>query len=89
MGVYLRGNKDLELKTVDDVARQGSRETNKTVAMLASQIEVKNRFLYDLEVKFNETALKMSRLEEDKKKLHDSYNEGELTLPRNFFYNVL
>jgi hypothetical protein len=85
VGVYLRGNKDLELRTVDDVSRQGSRETNKTVAMLASQIEAKNRFLFDLEVKFNETALQMARLEEDKKRLHDSYNEGKLTIPRFLF----
>lgn len=84
MGVYLRGKQELELRTVDDVARLGSRETNKTVAMLASQIEAKNRFLYDLEVKFNETALQMARLEEDKKRLHDSYNEGKLRKPRFF-----
>lgn len=60
------------------MAKQGSKETIKTVAMLASQIEAKNRYLYDLEVKFNETALQMALLEEDKKRLHDSYNEGKL-----------
>ncbi|KAJ1691373.1 hypothetical protein LUZ63_015528 [Rhynchospora breviuscula] len=75
VGVYLRGKQELELRTVDDVARLGSRETNKTVAMLASQIEVKNRFLHNWEVKFNETKLQMERLQEDKKRLHDSYNQ--------------
>ncbi|XP_078178386.1 factor of DNA methylation 2-like isoform X2 [Carex rostrata] len=82
VGNYLRGKQELELRTVDDVAKQGSKETIKTVAMLASQIEAKNRFLYDLEVKFNETALQMALLEEDKKRLHDSYNEEMRSLQR-------
>ncbi|KAJ3686743.1 hypothetical protein LUZ61_015907 [Rhynchospora tenuis] len=82
VGVYLRGKQELELRTIDDVARLGSRETNKTVAMLASQIEAKNRFLHNMEVKYNETELHMTRLEEDKKRLLDSYNEKMRTLQK-------
>ncbi|XP_020086477.1 factor of DNA methylation 1-like [Ananas comosus] len=77
---YLKQNGDL--KTVSDVAKAESKETGKIVAILASQIEIKNKCLQELETRYNVTALSMSRLEADKKKLHDAYNEEMRNLQR-------
>ncbi|XP_072979178.1 factor of DNA methylation 1-like [Typha angustifolia] len=80
LGKYLRKNGDL--RTVSDVAKDESKETGKIVAILTNQIEVKNKYLQDLEMRYNLTALSKSRLEEDKRKLHDAYNEEMRNLQR-------
>ncbi|KAJ3693695.1 hypothetical protein LUZ60_009175 [Juncus effusus] len=80
VGNYMREKG--KLRTIDDVMKQGSLETSKAVSILAGQIELKNRILLDMETKCNTTALALQRLEEDKKKLHDSYNEEMRNLQR-------
>ncbi|KAG1371276.1 putative Factor of DNA methylation 1 [Cocos nucifera] len=68
-----------ELRTISDVTKEESKETGKIVAILANQIEVKNKYLQDLEFRYNVTALSLNRIMEEKDKLHQAYNEGMST----------
>jgi hypothetical protein len=76
VGRFLR--KHTILKTIDEVSKTELEKSGEMVARLASQIEEKNRYLQDLETKKNATELSISRLEEDNRKLHEAYNEGNL-----------
>nr|XP_029120682.1 protein INVOLVED IN DE NOVO 2 isoform X2 [Elaeis guineensis]XP_029120683.1 protein INVOLVED IN DE NOVO 2 isoform X2 [Elaeis guineensis] len=73
IGDHLRKNGDL--KTVNDLTTEETRKTDKLVANLASQIEVKNKHLQELECKYNETTLSLDRMMEDRDKLLRAYNE--------------
>ncbi|MQM06123.1 hypothetical protein Taro_038945 [Colocasia esculenta] len=73
VGEHLKRNGDL--KTVTDVTKEQSRKNDKLVANLASQIDVKNKHLQELECKYNETALSLDKLMEENDKLHQTYNE--------------
>ncbi|XP_006655910.2 factor of DNA methylation 1-like [Oryza brachyantha] len=80
VGRYLR--KHTNLTTIDEVSKSESEKSGKMVAILATQIEAKNRYLQDLETKKNATELSISRLEEDNRKLHEAYNEEMRNLHR-------
>nr|XP_010910789.3 factor of DNA methylation 1 [Elaeis guineensis] len=71
-----------ELRTISDVAKEESKETGKIVAILANQIEVKNKYLQDLEFRYNVTALSLNRIMEEKDKLHQAYNEEMRNMQR-------
>lgn len=73
VGDHLRKNGDL--KTVDDLANEESRKTSRLVANLASQIEVKNKHLQELECKYNETTLSLDKMMEERDSLVHTYNE--------------
>ncbi|CAO2198794.1 unnamed protein product [Urochloa humidicola] len=73
IGDHLRKNGDL--KTVDDLESEGIRKTDKLVANLASEIEVKNRHVQELESKCNETTASLDRMMEQKEQLLQNYNE--------------
>ncbi|XP_072952613.1 factor of DNA methylation 5-like isoform X2 [Typha angustifolia] len=73
IGDHLRKNGDL--KTVSDLANEESRKTDKLVANLASQIEVKNKHLQELECKYNETTLSLDQMMEQRDQLLNAYNE--------------
>ncbi|XP_078174214.1 factor of DNA methylation 1-like [Carex rostrata] len=70
---HLRKNGDL--KTVNDLAVEESRKTEKLVANLANQIEVKNRHLHELECKYNETTSSLNTMMEQREQLFVAYNE--------------
>lgn len=70
---HLRKNGDL--KTITDLQKDESRRNEKLVQNLANEIDVKNQHLKALEVKYNETTLSLSRMIEEKDKLHQAYNE--------------
>jgi hypothetical protein len=74
IGDYLRKNGDL--KSVNDLADEGARKTDKLVANLANQIEVKNRYLKELECKYSETIASLEKMMGQREKLLQSYNEG-------------
>lgn len=76
VGDHLRKTGDV--KTVNELTVEESRKNDILVANLASQIDVKNRHLHELECKYNETALSLSKLMEEKDKLHETYNGGLL-----------
>ncbi|GJN14312.1 hypothetical protein PR202_gb01121 [Eleusine coracana subsp. coracana] len=73
IGDYLRKNGDL--KTVADLESEEARKTDKLVANLASQIEVKNRHVQELEFKCNETTAELGRMMDQKEQLLRGYNE--------------
>ncbi|KAK3164859.1 hypothetical protein QOZ80_1AG0025760 [Eleusine coracana subsp. coracana] len=73
IGDYLRKNGDL--KSVNDLEDEGARKTNKLVANLANQIEVKNRYLKELECKYSETTASLEKMMGQREKLLQSYNE--------------
>ncbi|KAG8053455.1 hypothetical protein GUJ93_ZPchr0001g31392 [Zizania palustris] len=80
VGRYLR--KHTNLTTIDELSKSESEKSGKMVAILATQIEAKNRYLQDLETKKNATELSIARLEEDNRKLHEAYNEEMRNLHR-------
>ncbi|VAH61822.1 unnamed protein product [Triticum turgidum subsp. durum] len=73
IGDYLHKNGDL--KTIADVENEEARKTNKLVANLASQIEVKRRHVEELECKYNETTTSLDMIMEQKDQLLRAYNE--------------
>ncbi|RLN23707.1 factor of DNA methylation 4-like [Panicum miliaceum] len=73
VGDHLRKNGDL--KTVGDLESEGTRKTDKLVANLASQIEVKNRHVQELESKCNETTASLDRMMDQREQLLQNYNE--------------
>lgn len=74
VGEYLRKNGDL--KTVTDLSKEESRKTDKLVANLANQIEVKNKHLQELECKYNESNMSLDKMMEERDQLLQFYNEG-------------
>ena len=74
IGDYLQKNGDL--KTVDDLESEGTRKTDTLVATLASQIEVKNRHVQELENKCNETTASLDMMMEQREQILQKYNEG-------------
>ena len=74
IGDHLRKNGDL--KSVNDLAKEGARKTDKLVANLANQIEVKNRYLQELECKYSETTASLEKMMVQREQLLQSYNEG-------------
>ncbi|TVU19265.1 hypothetical protein EJB05_35404 [Eragrostis curvula] len=73
IGDYLKKNGDL--KTVADLESEGTRKTDRLVANLANQIEVKTRHVQELEFKCNETTAALDRMMDQKEQLLHSYNE--------------
>ncbi|KAK9283948.1 hypothetical protein L1049_012205 [Liquidambar formosana] len=73
VGEHLR--KIGDLKTISDIMAEEARKQSKLVSNLTNVIEVKNRHLKEMESMFNETSISLSKLIEEKDKLHHSYNE--------------
>ncbi|KAF8691505.1 hypothetical protein HU200_040651 [Digitaria exilis] len=73
IGDHLRKNSDL--KTVGDCESEETRKTDKLVANLASEIEVKNMHVQELESKCNETTASLDRMMAQREQLLHSYNE--------------
>lgn len=67
--------------TVSEVESEEARENGKMVAMLASQIEVKNQHLMDMECRYNLRDLSLKRLMEEKNMLHMAFNESNGCFP--------
>ena len=74
IGEHLR--KIGDLRTVSDLMADEDRRTSKLVSNLTNVIEVKQKHLEEMENKFKETANSLSKLVEEKDKLHQAYNEG-------------
>ncbi|CAL9123490.1 unnamed protein product [Musa textilis] len=81
LGRYLKKHGDL--KTILQVIKEESKETGKIVAILANQIDIKNQYLHDLEVRYNTTSHSLSRMMEEKDQLHQAYNDEMRNLQRN------
>ncbi|VAI93213.1 unnamed protein product [Triticum turgidum subsp. durum] len=73
IGDHLRKNADL--KTIDDLENEGTRKNNKLVANLANQIEVKNKYLQELELRYNETTVSLEKMMGQREQRLQAYNE--------------
>lgn len=74
VGEYLKRNG--KVLTVSEVESEEARENGRMVALLASQIEVKNQHLLDLEFRYNLSDLSLRRILEDKNQVHVAFNES-------------
>jgi len=86
VGEHLRRNG--KLLTVSEVESEAARENGKIVALLASQIEVKNQHLQDLECKYNLRDLSLKRILEDKNQVHLAFNESMHAAPFSLSFVV-
>ncbi|WOL14902.1 hypothetical protein Cni_G23683 [Canna indica] len=80
VGRYLKKHGDL--MTIMQVSKEESKETGKIVAILANQIDIKNQYLHDLEVRYNKTTHSLSQVMDEKDKLHQAYNEEMRNMQR-------
>ncbi|KAG0489498.1 hypothetical protein HPP92_006361 [Vanilla planifolia] len=64
-----------ELKTVSEVTEQAARENGMMVAALAKKMAVRNKYLQELECKFNETSTSLKNLMDSKSRILQEYNE--------------
>ncbi|KAF7063769.1 hypothetical protein CFC21_070259 [Triticum aestivum] len=73
IGEYLQRNGDV--KSVAELESEGTRKTDKLVANLASQIEVKAKHVQELESKYSERTTSMDRVMEEKELMLQRYND--------------
>ncbi|PKU68189.1 factor of DNA methylation 1-like [Dendrobium catenatum] len=64
-----------ELKTVADVTEEQARENGMVVAALAKKMEVRNKYLQELECRYNETSISLKNMMDAKAKILQEYNE--------------
>lgn len=74
IGEYLR-NKG-RLRTVSDIVQEASESRNSIVANLANEIDLTNENLDEMQYKYNEKTMSLSRMLEDKDRLHSAFVEG-------------
>ncbi|KAJ0545933.1 putative XS domain-containing protein [Helianthus annuus] len=80
IGDYLRANR--ELKTVADLDQEAVQTRNKAVVMLASEIDMRNENIDDLQIKFNQKSMSLSRMIEEKDNLHQAFYEETRKMQR-------
>ncbi|XP_076950429.1 factor of DNA methylation 1-like [Bidens hawaiensis] len=80
IGDYLRANR--ELKTIADLVKEAVKTRNKTVVELASEIDMRNESLDDLQMKFNQKSMSLSRIIEEKENLHQAFFEETKKMQR-------
>lgn len=74
VGEYLKRNG--KVLTVSEVENEQAKENGRMVALLASQIEVKNQHLMDMQCRYNLSDLSLRRILEDKNRVHLAFNES-------------
>lgn len=74
IGEYIR--KEGKLRTISDIVQEAAQDKNSIVANLASKIDMTNENLNELQYKFNEKNLSLSRMLEEKDRLHYAFVEG-------------
>lgn len=80
VGEYLR--KTGELKTISDIVEAAKQDRNTIVANLANEIDLKNENLDELQYKYNEKSMSLSRMLEEKDKLHHAFYEETRKMQR-------
>ncbi|XP_011073344.1 factor of DNA methylation 1 [Sesamum indicum] len=80
VGDYLR--RKAELKTISDLIQEATKDRNKVVGNLVNELELKNENLDQLQIKYNEKTLSLSRMLEEKDELHRSFYEETRKLQR-------
>ncbi|XP_068477708.1 factor of DNA methylation 1-like isoform X2 [Phaseolus vulgaris] len=80
IGEYLR-NKGT-LRTVSDIVQEASESRNSIVTNLTKEIELTNENLDKMQSKFNERTMSLSRMLEEKDKLHNAFEEESRNMQR-------
>ncbi|KAJ1410048.1 Zinc finger-XS domain [Sesbania bispinosa] len=80
IGEYLR-NKG-RLRTISDIVQEASESRNSIVANLANEIDITNESLDEMQYKYNEKTLSLSRMLEEKDKLHSAFVEESRNMQR-------
>ncbi|GMP34489.1 hypothetical protein CsSME_00007331 [Camellia sinensis var. sinensis] len=80
VGEYLR--KEGELKTISNLVQEATQDRNKIVANLANEIDLKNENLDELQYKYNEKTMSLSRMLEEKDMLHHAFYEETRKMQR-------
>ncbi|KAG9152405.1 hypothetical protein Leryth_015809 [Lithospermum erythrorhizon] len=86
VGSYLRENG--VLKTVLDIIKEAEDDRNKVVASLASEIELRNANLDEMQIKYNLKTLDLNRALVEKDSLHRSFCEETRNLQYAALNNV-
>lgn len=74
IGEYIR--KKGKLRTISDIVHEATQNRYNVVADLASKIDMTNEDLDELQYKYNEKTMSLSRILEEKDKLHGAFVEG-------------
>ncbi|KAG6383202.1 hypothetical protein SASPL_157051 [Salvia splendens] len=80
VGDYLR--KKGELKTIADLVQEATKDRDQIVGNLVNEIDLKNENLDQLQTKYNDKTLSLSRMLEEKDELHRSFYEETRKLQR-------
>ncbi|XP_023919586.2 factor of DNA methylation 1 isoform X2 [Quercus suber] len=71
-----------QLRTVSDIDREAAQNRNNVVAKLANKINITNENLNEIEYKYNEKTMTLSRMLEEKDRLNYAYEEEIMRLQR-------
>ncbi|KAK3021814.1 hypothetical protein RJ639_047169 [Escallonia herrerae] len=80
VGNYLR--RKGELKTISHLVQEAAQDRNTIVANLANEIDKRNENLDDLQIKYNEKTLSLTRMLEEKDMLHHAFYEETRKMQR-------
>lgn len=80
IGEYLR--KVGKLRTISDIVQEAAQDRNNVVANLTTKIDLTNENLDELQYKYNETTMSLSRMLEEKDKLHLAFIEETRKMQR-------
>ncbi|KAL2338202.1 hypothetical protein Fmac_012648 [Flemingia macrophylla] len=80
IGEYLR-NKG-RLRTVSDIVQEESESRNNIVTNLTHEIEITNENLDQMQHRYNEKTMSLSRMLEEKDKIHNAFDEESRNMQR-------
>ncbi|XWS16531.1 hypothetical protein CRYUN_Cryun34aG0096600 [Craigia yunnanensis] len=80
IGEYIR--KVGKLQTISDIVQEAAQDRNNVVANLTTRIDLTNENLDELQYKYNETTMSLSRMLEEKDKLHLAFIEETRKMQR-------
>ncbi|XP_057967464.1 factor of DNA methylation 1 isoform X2 [Malania oleifera] len=80
VGDYLRSSG--QIKTVADIVHEAKQDKNNVVANLASVLDSTNENLDELKIKYNEKSMSLSRMLEEKDRLHQAFYEERRKMQR-------
>lgn len=80
IGDYLRTKR--ELKTINDLVHEAVKTRNKAVVELATEIDMRNENLDNLQIKYNQKNMSLSRMLEEKDSLHQAFYEETRKMQR-------
>ncbi|KAI6689836.1 hypothetical protein NL676_026664 [Syzygium grande] len=80
VGDYLR--KTGKLRTISDIVQEAAQSRHRIVAHLANEIDLTNETLEEVQSKYNEQTLSLSRMLEERDKLHSAFVEETRRMQR-------